>query len=66
MRYYTDEEDEIKMDFASQLIRDCNATGYFSGLSAQRQNEIVNASRYIGSRPEMRRYISNLSDFTFK
>lgn len=54
------------MDFASQLIRDCNATGYFAGLSAQRQNEIVNASRYIGSRPEMRRYISNLSDFMFK
>lgn len=60
----TDYFADLPMGFGAALLGNSAAMNYFTGLDARRQREILEASRQIESKGEMKAFVANLASFT--
>ena len=54
---------ELPMGFGAALMRNSAAMQYFTNLNESKQKEIIEATRYIESKQEMKNFVSNLAGF---
>ena len=53
----------IPLGLGMALMRNADAFFYFSALSAEKQQEIIDGTKNIKSKEEMRSYVDRLSSF---
>ena len=63
MKYTGHAYNELPMGFGAALMRNSAAMQYFNGLDERKQREIIDATRYIESKQEMKNFVSNLAGF---
>lgn len=54
---------DLPMGFGSALMQNSGAMQYFTGLDERHQREIIEATRYIESKQEMKNFVANLAGF---
>ena len=54
---------DLPMGFGAALLGNSAAMKTFTGLDARRQREILEASREIESKAEMKAFVANLASF---
>lgn len=54
---------ELPMGFGAALMRNSAAMQYFNDLDERKQREIIEATRFIESKQEMKNFVSNLAGF---
>lgn len=54
---------EIPIGLGMALAQNLDAMSYFSSLPESRKQEIINRTHQIGSKEEMRQFVSHMSEF---